>query len=417
MAPQFVRPATFSRAVVFHSNSGEHIAEIAHLWRGARLTSTTCAFRCVPPKEIMNQTLLFEGLRDAPTRGTPGILARIGSMVVAPRRLPFIIGFTALAFLAAFCIRYWLDAWFPPGFPFITFFPALLLISVFAGIRAASVAAVFAFILAWYFFLPPGRSFELNSGTAMALVFFVVVVLTQIVAVAVIKHAMFTLQAEQIKSARLAHARELMFQELQHRVSNNLATVAALLRLQASRIPDKAAKQALGDAQIRISTISRLQRRMHSPNNQSLDLATFLREIAEDCLQAAGVNDVHEIVFDLASVALNHDDAIIVGLVVSELLMNAVEHGAPPDAPLKIHLSLKAIQSDKDADKMHITIVVRDNGPGVAESFRLEQSKSLGLGIARQFAAQLGGGLNIRSGKDGGAISTLDFTVSRIPDA
>ena len=366
--------------------------------------------------EIMTQTALMDGLRDAPASPDKGILARIGEMVVKPRRPLFCAVFASLAFGISFGLRYWLDDTLPPGFPFVTFYPAILLTSVFAGIRAATLVAAASLLVSWFFFMPPFNTFIPSFSTSVALGFLVVICGTLIGAVAVIKRTMSHLQEEQQRSARLAHARELMFQELQHRISNNLATVAALLRLQAAGISDKKAKQALAAAQVRIGTISRLQRRMHSPNVQHLDLSVFLRDIADDCLEAAGVEKDHKISFALDEVFLTQDQAIMVGLVVSELLMNAVEHGAPKDDDLRIALKMAARHSPTNPDGAQVSICVQDNGPGVSDGFRLEQSKSLGLEIARQFATQLGGTLSIKSGTDGGAVSTLEFIVSA-PDA
>ena len=84
-------------------------------------------------------------------------------------------GFAVTAFLGAFALRYALDDWLPPGLPFLTFFPAIIVTAFFAGLWPTVLLTVLSALAAWYFFLLPLQSFELNSATVFALVFFAVV--------------------------------------------------------------------------------------------------------------------------------------------------------------------------------------------------------------------------------------------------
>jgi K+-sensing histidine kinase KdpD len=64
-------------------------------------------------------------------------------------------GFAVTAFLGAFALRYALDDWLPPGVPFITFFPAVILAAFFAGLWPTVLLTFLSALTAWYFFLPP----------------------------------------------------------------------------------------------------------------------------------------------------------------------------------------------------------------------------------------------------------------------
>ncbi len=359
----------------------------------------------------MERTGLFAPKQSAIPKTEDSLLFQLGDLMMTPRSAVFSVVFLTVAFSLALFLRFAFDDNLPPGLPFITFFPAVLLTAVFAGIPAGIAAAVLGGLAAWYFFMPPRGSLVLDANSAVAMSFYAIIVGTELLMIAATVHALRRLRAEQKRSHDLARSRELMFNELQHRVSNNLATVAALLRMQAGRVADEDARQALAEAQVRIGTISRLQRRLHAPDIQNVDAATFLHDIAEDCLAAAGADNKAKIGFDLTALRVPHDTAIPLGLIVSELLMNAAEHGGTPGGGASLLLSMKTGPSPEGQGRMRVTVAVRDKGQGVRPGFRVEDSKSLGLGIARQFAVQLGGRLDIRNAPEGGAVSELMFDI------
>ncbi|WP_054008229.1 sensor histidine kinase [Cypionkella psychrotolerans] len=345
-----------------------------------------------------------------PTQGDApqGMLARVTEMTLAKRSLWYEVAFAASGFALALYARFLCDPILPPGFPFLTFFPAVLLTSAFASVRAGVVVAVASGLAARYFFIAPMESLSLNGASAVAMGFYTLVVLTEILLISAVKQALLRLRAAQQRSDDLATSSALMFSELQHRVSNNLATVAALLRLQAGQTKDAEAKQVLKVAQVRIDTISRLQRRLHSPNLQSVAVADFIQDMAADTIDAAGAGVNVTLKFQLNPVQVAHEKAIPLGLIVSELLMNAVEHSAGPEAAAVV-ITISLSQEPREGGGHLVTLDVHDSGKGVPEDFDVETSKSLGISIARQFALQLSGKLSLFNAPDGGAISRLQF--------
>lgn len=337
-----------------------------------------------------------------------GILARITEMTLTKRSLRYEVVFSVCSFALALYIRFISDDVLPPGFPFLTFFPAVLLTSAFASVRAGVVVAIFSGLASRYFFIIPIESLSLNGASAVAMGFYTLVVLTEILLISAVKETLLRLRAAQRRSSDLATSRELMFSELQHRVSNNLATVAALLRLQAGQTKDAEAKQVLSVAQVRIDTISRLQRRLHSPNIQSVAVADFIQDMAADTIDAAGAGINVTLKFRLTPVQVAHEKAIPLGLIVSELLMNAVEHSTGPEAK-DVVITISLSQQPQENGSQLVTLDVHDSGKGVPEGFDVETSKSLGISIARQFAAQLSGKLSLYNSADGGAVSRLQF--------
>mgnify|MGYP003346263007 CR=1 FL=1 len=84
------------------------------------------------------------------------------------------------------------------------------------------------------------------------------------------------LAAERERNAALAHTRALLFDELQHRVSNNLQAVAGLLALQRRRVTDPQAAATLAEASQRVALIGRISRRLYDSDENGRDLAAFL---------------------------------------------------------------------------------------------------------------------------------------------
>ena len=136
-----------------------------------------------------------------------------------------------LALLAWF-VRWEIGEGLPPGFPFLTFFPAVIVTAFFFGLRPGIVCAALSGLAAWYFFIPPLNSFAVGFDTALALLFYVFIVAVEIALVNWMQAANRDLLIERRRSLDLAENRELLFQELQHRVGNNLQMVASLISLQ-----------------------------------------------------------------------------------------------------------------------------------------------------------------------------------------
>lgn len=139
----------------------------------------------------------------------------------------------------AFAVRFGLADWFPPGFPYLTFFPAVVLVAFYAGVRPAILTATLSGLTAWWFWIgPPG--FDLGVATLVALGFYVFVAAVDIFFIVGMDSASRRLAREVERSAALADSRDILLREVQHRVSNNIQVVSALLSLEARSAVDRA---------------------------------------------------------------------------------------------------------------------------------------------------------------------------------
>lgn len=324
-----------------------------------------------------------------------------------PTRLPPALrwGATALAFAAAFAIRYQLEGPLPPGFPYLTFIPAIILCSYFLGTASGVVVAVASLLASWYFFIPPSGTFALSGASVITLFFFVFIAVTEIALVTMAQRALRALEAERLANVRLAEQRRLMFHELQHRVSNNLATVSGLLKLQRRVVEDEAAGLALEDSVRRIDLVARIMRNLHDPSGQTVDMARFLADTGRDILESTGASARVALKVEADALFVGPEVSVPLGLIATELLANTLEHGFPGEKVGQIGVSLGASPEEGRA-----VLRIRDDGEGLPEGFDIEKARSLGLSIARQFAKQLGGTLVMERRPEGGTEARLEFS-------
>lgn len=304
--------------------------------------------------------------------------------------------------LVALLARWVLADAFPPGFPFLTFFPAVVLSGFLFGRGPGILSALLCGMFAWYFFIPPPGSLWLDRGVALALGFYAGVVAVDLLLIDWMQRGTARLRVERERCESLAARSQLLFSELQHRVSNNLQMVGAVLALQQRSVADPAARQALSDAGGKLQTIGRIQRQLYDHSGDPQTLARMLPDLVKDLITTAGRPGVTATVEVDADIKLPPDSIIPVALVVAETIANAVEHGFAGRETGRIEVRMEACS---DA----VTLIIADDGAGPPPGFSPAAATSLGLRISRTLADQLGGSFDLAPRDSGGAIATLQF--------
>lgn len=326
------------------------------------------------------------------------MLDQIAAIATARRPLWFMVSFPAAAFAVAFIVRYVVDPWLPSGFPFLTFFPAVILTSLICGWQPGVLVTLACALAAQYFFIPPIHSLELTPANSVALGFFLFIAFIDILIIHGMRVALDKFDVERRRAEKLARTRELMFQETQHRISNNLQVVAALLRLQRNAIQDDGARKALDEAANRTAVVAKIQRQLLNDRGEHASLGELIADVAQDSVGAAGESERIRLEVETDDVFVAPEKSIPLALVATELIANAVEHAFPGDR--RGHIAVRLTRAGRG-----ITLVVRDDGVGAPADYH-EGKGSLGMRIVRQFVDQLGGRLDLRV--DGGSIWTVE---------
>lgn len=307
-------------------------------------------------------------------------------------------GLALFTWLTASGVRMALADWFPPGFPYLTFFPAVVVVAYFAGLRPAVLTAVLSGLTAWWFWIgAPG--FDWSTATGLALGFYVFVVAVDIFFIVGMNAATDDLRREVERNAALAESRDLLLKEVQHRVSNNIQVVSSLLRLEAGMTKDAEARRALSEASARTAMIANVQRSLLDADGRAAPFDDLARGLVCDALNAAGRTDVVVVVED-ARHALTAEEATPVVLILLECVNNALEH-AFPNRPGRLEIRLH----DDGAERR---LEVRDDGAGPPADLDPAKSRSLGLRIVMGLTEQLHGRFSIVDAAPG-ALCVLSY--------
>lgn len=322
-------------------------------------------------------------------------------------RLPLILTrpWHAYVLTTAFCtvalaVRMFAEIAMPVGYPFVSFFPAVILSTFLFGVRPGIFAGLLCGGLSWYFFIPPRMEFAIEPGVILALAFYSAVVAVDIALIHLMQRANFNLAIERERNRTLAENRELLFHELQHRVSNNLQVVAAMLSLQRRHVDHDLAQRALDDASARLALVGRISRALYNPSGEGQNIRAFLTTLTSDILEASGRIDIALTISAPEDLILEPDIAVPMALIVAEAVSNAIEHGLP-DRGGTIGIGL-------DASESGIALKVTDDGNGIAADFDLQRG-NLGLRIANALASQLNGRFSLQPAPSGGATARLDL--------
>ena len=197
-----------------------------------------------------------------------------------------------------------------------------------------------------------------------------------------------------------------MLKEIHHRVKNNLQVISSMLRLQTSQTKDPAVTAILADSQNRVQSMALIHEKLYqSANLADIDFAGYLDSLIS-YLNRSYNSAQKEVALRLQMepVSLNIDTAMPCGLIVNELVSNALKHAFPNGKGGEITVQLKSKEKDL------IELVVSDNGVGIPEGIAIENSPSLGLQLVNALVQQLNGKLQYDPSQ--GTRFTISFSNS-----
>jgi two-component sensor histidine kinase/HAMP domain-containing protein len=191
--------------------------------------------------------------------------------------------------------------------------------------------------------------------------------------------------------------KEVLLKEIHHRVKNNLQVISSLLSLQTRNIKDERDLEMFLNSQNRVKTMALIHERLYQSDDLSqVDFAHYIPTLVDSLFRTYKVS-IQDIVMgvDVSDVRLGLDKAIPCGLMINELVSNALKYAFPDGRKGEINMYLGAIQIDGDVDG--VELIVRDNGVGFPEDLDFRNTKSLGMELINILVRQLHGTITLEN--------------------
>lgn len=197
--------------------------------------------------------------------------------------------------------------------------------------------------------------------------------------------------------------KEFLLKEIHHRVKNNLEIVSSLLALQSAQLTDANAVNVMQESQNRVQSMSMIHQKLYQGTNLStIEMKDYFNNLGAHVLDSFGMEEQVNLTCEMQALELDVDTAIPLGLIVNELLTNALKYAFPDNRKGEVKLALE------QKDKEHLCLEVSDNGIGQNMNEKIGET-GFGMRLVNLLCQQLQGKMN-RMMKDGTSIS-FEFKI------
>ena len=185
--------------------------------------------------------------------------------------------------------------------------------------------------------------------------------------------------------------KEVLLKEVHHRVKNNLQVISSILNLQSSYVEDKKTLDILRESQNRVKSMSFIHENLYRTKDfNKIDFTEYIENLTKSMIHSYQYSENNiSLILDLDNVLLSIDISIPCGLIINELLSNALKYAFPIKKTGTILISVKK-QSNK-----RIQIIVEDNGVGYTKGLDSENEGSLGMLLVRTLIEQIDGKIEL----------------------
>ena len=201
----------------------------------------------------------------------------------------------------------------------------------------------------------------------------------------------------------LLQEKEVLLREVHHRVRNNLQAIFNLLYLQADYLQDEPTRQMLQDIQARIKSIALVHEKLYQTGNLAeLNFAEYLTSLAHYLLQTYGARPERIALHIETEVeTLDLDTAVPLGIIINELVSNALQYAFPEGEAGEIRIELRMEEARQ------LRLIVSDNGVGLPQEVDLTTVGSLGLQLVGMLTSHMRGQLDLQ--RNGGTTFKIQF--------
>jgi PAS domain S-box-containing protein len=197
--------------------------------------------------------------------------------------------------------------------------------------------------------------------------------------------------------------KEVLLREIHHRVKNNMQVISSLLNLQSRHVQDSAVLEMFKESQRRIRSMALIHERLYQSSDLSrIEFSQYLRNLATHLFHSYQIDSSRiQLRIEAEEVHLNINTAIPCGLIVNELISNALKHAFPEGRSGSLGLDLHKVAGDG------FVLRVKDDGVGFPETLDFRKTETLGMQIVSTLVDQIEGRLELE--RRSGTGFTLEF--------
>jgi PAS domain S-box-containing protein len=197
--------------------------------------------------------------------------------------------------------------------------------------------------------------------------------------------------------------KEVLLREIHHRVKNNMQVISSLLNLQSRHVKDPDVLEMFKESQRRIRSMALIHERLYQSSDLSqIEFSEYLRNLATHLFHSYQVDASRvQLKIEAEEVHLNINTAIPCGLIVNELVSNALKHGFPEGRNGQLGIDLRRVDGDG------YVLRVTDDGVGFPEGLDFRKTETLGMQIVNTLASQIDASIDLAREK--GTEFTIHF--------
>jgi two-component sensor histidine kinase len=206
----------------------------------------------------------------------------------------------------------------------------------------------------------------------------------------------------------LLEQKDTLLDEIQHRISNSLQIIAGIILMRANAVSSEEARRLLRDTHDRVISIATIQQTLHASRTVGpVEMVPYLTRLG-DALAASMIGDVRPVTLKVVGTAgsLSSREAESIGLITTELVMNALKHAFPSE---KMNGRITVAY---DADGTNWKLSVADNGIGKPDGVFAQAKTGLGTGIIKALAHNLNAKVETLAGPEGAIVSITHATFA-----
>jgi two-component sensor histidine kinase/sensor domain CHASE-containing protein len=209
-----------------------------------------------------------------------------------------------------------------------------------------------------------------------------------------------------IRNAEEARRRGILLKEIHHRVKNNLQVISSLLALQAGAAKDPVTRTLLRESRDRVRSMGLIHEKLYlSEGERGMSFSAYVGDLAAHLRRSyTGSSEAITMELDVQDIVLDMDASVPCGLIINELLSNALKHAYVEEQAGTIRMRMR------EEPKGTVELTVSDDGKGLPPGFDIGSTHTLGLRIVGSLVAQLKG--TISAGPGPGASFTITFPLA-----